>query len=47
MVRSGQGQVTSQVHKDDFVGTALGGNAAKVGLRQVEAQPEQKMDANC
>ncbi len=28
---NGQGQVTSQVHKDDFVGTALGGNAATGG----------------
>jgi filamentous hemagglutinin len=28
---NGQGQVTSQVHQDDFVGTALGGNAATGG----------------
>jgi filamentous hemagglutinin len=28
---NGRGQVTSQVHKDDFVGTALGGNAATGG----------------
>ncbi len=28
---NGQGQVTSQVHEDDFVGTALGGNAATGG----------------
>jgi filamentous hemagglutinin len=28
---NGQGQVTSQVHKDDFVGTVLGGNAATGG----------------
>jgi filamentous hemagglutinin len=30
-ITNGQGQVTSQVHKDDFVGTALGGNAATGG----------------
>lgn len=28
---NGRGQVTSQVHQDDFVGTALGGNAATGG----------------
>ncbi len=30
-ITNGQGQVTSQVHKDDFVGTVLGGNAATGG----------------
>jgi filamentous hemagglutinin len=30
-ITGGTGQVTSQVHKDDFVGTVLGGNAATGG----------------
>jgi filamentous hemagglutinin len=30
-ITDGKGQVTSQVHKDDFVGTVLGGNAATGG----------------
>ncbi len=31
-ITGGTGQVTSQVHKDDFVGTVLGGNAATGGI---------------